>query len=248
MRTVARGALAVLALTTLTLGVGCSRVVDGRVRAAPGLAPNPVVGSAVRQVALNDAELSKLFGLSFRSDPAYPPQFGNGEDLPNGWGAATPAECIGTVVGGQRAAYRDYTVKDIVHEFWDGTGADDSQLTSVAEAVVALGSAADAESAFAKFAENWRHCDGVTVTRNDGDNLPATGEISAVSTGDTVLTAVVQTTLEGEPGLRVTRALGVRVNCLIDVDVFVDSGDPAGSTDRAVQMVRAMMDKVSGLA
>ncbi|OMC03359.1 hypothetical protein A5735_07065 [Mycolicibacter heraklionensis] len=244
------GAVAVGALAAVLLASGCTTVVSGTVRPAPGLAPTPVTGMAVRQVLLDDSELSKLTGQPFRSDPAMPPRFGGLDELPDAWELAEPQDCVGAAVGGQRSVYSDAGVRDAAHEFWDAASDGDSSLTGVAEAVIALDSAADADALFAKFAEQWGSCDGVLVTRDAGADSEASGEITDVSDRDAVLVATVRTSVDGEPGLTVSRALAVRVNCVVDVDVFwFDEDDedfavsPAGDVS-AADLVRAMLDKV----
>ncbi|CAJ1496128.1 sensor domain-containing protein [[Mycobacterium] kokjensenii] len=244
---VAAGALAVV----LPVG-GCTTVVTGAVRPAPDLAPTPVTGMAVRQVLLDDAELSKLAGQPFRSDPSLPPRFGGLDELPDGWESAEPHDCIGAAVGGQREVYSSGGVRDVAHEFWDSTS-EDSPLTGVAEAVIALGSAADADALFEEFARRWGSCDGAVVIRDGGADDETSGEVTDVANDGTVLTAVVHTTVDGDAGLRVSRALAVRVNCIVDVDVFwfADEDDesavpPAGDTT-AADLARAMLDKVRSL-
>ncbi|QZA09220.1 sensor domain-containing protein [Mycolicibacter heraklionensis] len=247
--TIAAGAVAVVLLAS-----GCTTVVSGTVRPAPGLAPTPVTGMAVRQVLLDDSELSKLTGQPFRSDPSLPPRFGGLDDLPDAWESAEPQDCVGAAVGGQRSVYSSAGVRDVAHEFWDSTGAGDSPLTGVGEAVVALDSAADADALFEKFAEQWGSCDGVVVTRDSGEDSEASGEVTDVSDQDAVLVATVRTSVDGEAGLRVSRALAARVNCVVDVDVFwfVDEDDhsgapPAGDTT-AADLARAMLDKIRNLS
>ncbi|MDD7814845.1 sensor domain-containing protein [Mycobacterium sp. CSUR Q5927] len=248
------GAIAAGAAAVVLLAGGCTTVVSGTVRPAPGLAPTPVTGMAVRQVLLDDAELLKLVGQPFRSDPSLPPRFGGVDELPDAWDEAEPEDCVGAAVGGQKSVYGAAGVQDVAHEFWDSTSAaGDSSLTGVGEAVIALASAADADALFEKFSQQWGQCDGVTVIRH-GEGSDASGEITDVSTGDTVLTATVRTTVDDEVGLRVTRAVAARVNCIVDVDVFwfVDEDDhadapPPGDTT-AADMARAMLDKIRNLS
>ncbi|MGV0748510.1 sensor domain-containing protein [Mycolicibacter heraklionensis] len=246
--TIAAGAMAVVLLAS-----GCTTVVSGTVRPAPGLAPTPVTGIAVRQVLLDDSELSKLTGQPFRSDPSIPPRFGGLDELPDAWESADPQDCVGAAVGGQRSVYSAARVRDAAHEFWDSSS-DDSPLTGVGEAVIALDSAADADAVFEKFAQQWGSCDGVVVTRDSGTDSEASGEITDVANQDAVLVATVRTSVDGEAGLRVSRALAARVNCVVDIDVFwfVEDDDhsgapPAGDTT-AADLARAMLDKVRNLS
>lgn len=247
------GALAAGAAAVVLLTGGCTTVVSGTVRPAAGLAPTPVTGMAVRQVLLDDSELSKLTGQPFRSDPSLPPRFGGLDELPDAWESAEPEDCVGAAVGGQRSVYGAAGVRDAAHEFWDSSS-DDSPLTGVGEAVIALDSAADADALFAKFVEQWGSCDGVVVTRDGGTDSEASGEVTDVSNQDAVLIATVRTSVDGEEGLRVSRALATRVNCVVDVDVFwfVDeedhSGAPPAGDSTAADLARAMLDKVRNLS
>lgn len=246
--TIAAGAVAVVLLVS-----GCTTVVSGTVRPAPGLAPTPVTGMAVRQVLLDDSELSKLTGQPFRSDPSLPPRFGGLDELPDAWESAEPQDCVGAAVGGQRSVYSAARVRDAAHEFWDSSS-DDSPLTGVGEAVIALDSAADADALFEKFAQQWGSCDGVVVTRDSGTDSEASGEVTDVANPDAVLVATVRTSVDGEAGLRVSRALAARVNCVVDVDVFWfvedegHSGAPPAGDTTAADLARAMLDKVRNLS
>ncbi|WP_409437066.1 sensor domain-containing protein [Mycobacterium sp. SMC-14] len=248
------GAIAAGAVAVVLLASGCTTVVAGTVRPAAGLAPTPVSGMAVRQVLLDDSELSKLTGQPFRSDPSLPPRFGGLDELPDAWESAAPEDCVGAAVGGQRSVYSSARVRDVAHEFWDSSSDGDSPLTGVGEAVIALDNAADAGELFEKFVQQWGSCDGVVVTRDSGADSEASGEITEVSNQDAVLVATVRTTVDGEAGLRVSRALAARVNCVVDVDVFwfVEEDDhsgapPAGDTT-AADLARAMLDKVRNLS
>lgn len=241
-------------LPLLLLVPGCTAVVPGTVRPAPGLTPQPVTGAAVRQALLDDAEVSTLLGQDFRSDPNLPPRFGGGDDLPDGWTSAAPSYCIGTVVGAQKTVYRSAGVRDVAQEFWGSpksARSARSALTGVAEGVIALPTAADAQVAFEKFAAQWNRCDGITVTRDQNESTgssAATAEITDVQTGDSLITATVRTVVAGAVRLSVTRALGIRVNCLVDVDVFAGPAGEGSDNPAAADVARAMMDKVSALA
>ncbi|CAJ1501519.1 sensor domain-containing protein [[Mycobacterium] holstebronense] len=247
------GAIAVGAVAVVLLASGCTTVVSGTVRPAPGLAPTPVTGMAVRQVLLDDSELSKLTRQPFRSDPSLPPRFGGLDELPDAWESAEPQDCVGAAVGGQRSVYSAARVRDAAHEFWDSSS-DDSPLTGVGEAVIALDSAADADALFEKFVQQWGSCDGVVVTRDSGADSEASGEVTDVSNQDAVLVATVRTSVDGEAGLRVSRALAARVNCIVDIDVFWfvedddHSGAPPSGDTTAADLARAMLDKVRNLS
>lgn len=245
------GIRSAVTLAVAVLVTGCTTVVGGTVRPASGLIPEPVTGAAVRQALLDDVTLAKLLDQNFRSDPHLPPRFGGLDALPDGWPSARPSYCVGTVVGAQKTVYRSDSVQEVAQEFWGGAKSARSEVTGVSEGVIALPTAADAQVAFEKFAAQWNRCEGITVTRSADEATgatAATAEIGDVQTGDSVITATVRTTL-GAVAMSVTRALGVRVNCLIDVDVFtIGHGADASGNNGATAVARAMMDKVSALA
>ncbi|MGV0626664.1 sensor domain-containing protein [Mycolicibacter minnesotensis] len=245
------GALTAAAAAVVLLACGCTTVVPGTVRPAPGLAPTPVTGMAVRQVLLDDNDVSKIVGQPFRGDPNLPPRFGGRDELPDAWATAEPQDCVGVAVGGQRSVYGSADVRDIAHELWDSDAAG-APLTGVAEAVIALDSTASANALVERFSEQWNNCQGIVVTRFTGGGA-VTGEVTAVATEGTVLTATVVSTMNGISGLRVSRALAAWANCVVDVDVFWSANragpdlPPAGDTT-AVELVRAMLDRVRGLS
>lgn len=241
------------ALAVAGLATGCTSVVGGAVRPGPGLTPQPVTGAAVRLALLDDVALAKLLDKDFRSDPGLQPRFGAADALPDGWRSGRPSYCVGTVVGAQQVVYRTEPVHQVAQEFWGGVKSARSPLTGVAEGVIALPTTADAQVAFERFAAQWNRCRGITVTRAADESAGITGasaEIGDVQTGGSVITASVRITLSGGVDLSVTRALGVRVNCLVDVDVFSIGGGSVDGADKtgALDVARAMMDKVSALA
>jgi hypothetical protein len=58
-----------VALAALPLAAGCTAVVGGAARPAPGLTPRPLIGQAVSRALLDDGELAKLLGQYFKSAP-----------------------------------------------------------------------------------------------------------------------------------------------------------------------------------
>ena len=123
------------------------------------------------------------------------------------------------------------------------------------EGVVALPSAEQAQALFAKFPSQWQQCKGKTMTEQTGP-ISTTTVIGDVRVADSVVAATntATATLPNMPALQPTpqsRAIGVRLNCLVEVEVvfFGDrrpsdpgTGDPDTS---ATDIARAMMDRVS---
>ncbi|OBH90639.1 sensor domain-containing protein [Mycobacterium sp. E2733] len=246
----------------ISLTTGCT--VAGTARPAPGLKPHPVTGQAVKKVLLDDGELSKLLGQSFGSKAELPARFGGPEVLPPAFGAVSPANCIGVTSMMVKDAYRSGDVKNAARETWWNTRGP-AKVISVAEGVVALSGTAGAAALFQQFSQQWRDCAGTTVTIGrpsiitDRPAIVFLDSISDVRVTDSVLAATlsIDTQLPGLPssGPRPeARALGVRGNCLVEVDLaFFGSTKPSdmgtGDVHRsAIDLAHALMDKVSALS
>ncbi len=52
----------VVPLLVILVAAACTRVVDGSARPARGLTPRPITGQTVKQVLLDESELSKMLG------------------------------------------------------------------------------------------------------------------------------------------------------------------------------------------
>ena len=157
----------------------------------------------------------------------------------------------------QKSVYESAEVKDFASESWWNNG-DPAQVISVMEGVVTLPTAAQAEALFAKFSEQWQHCDGAKATEQTGP-ISTTNVISDIRVTNTVVAATNTATavLPNMPALQPTpqaRAIGVRLNCLVEVEVvfFGDRrpSDPGSANldTSGVDIAHAMMDKVSALS
>jgi PknH-like extracellular domain len=259
MRTIRTLLTCVLAIA---LATGCT--VAGTARPAPGLKPHPVTGQPVKKVLLDGGELSKLLGQSFQTKTELPARFGGPEVLWPAFGAVSPVNCISVTSMMVKNAYQSGDVKNAAREtWWNMRGP--AKVISVAEGVVALSSTAGATALFQEFSRQWRDCDGTTVIIGrpsiitDSPAIVFLDTVSDVRVAESVLAATlsIDTPLPGIPssGPRPeARAIGVRGNCLVEVEVaFFGSTSPAaeGSGDvhrSAIDIARAMMDKVSGLS
>jgi hypothetical protein len=131
------------------------------------------------------------------------------------------------------------------------------EVTSVKEAVVSLPTAAEAEALFAKFAEQWRICDGTTSLLT-GSMFKLNAKTSNVQNADSVVAATVSTGFSS-PGsdaavIPAGRAIGVRGDCLVEVEVdFFNAANRSRQTvadvnAAAIDIAHAMMDNVSALS
>jgi hypothetical protein len=238
----------VAALVAVPLVAGCAVVIGGAGRPAAGMTPRPLTGQVIKQVLLDDGELSKLLAQSFKREPKLPPRFGGPDELSPL--PASPPECAGVSFPLFEAAYRSADVKTVAQEIWFDDRTADAKVITVDEAVVALPTAADADALFAQFAEHWTQCKGTTVTRPSLTRFdPWTYKVVDAQLADSVLAAsefevaAPAIPLEPEP---VARALGVRVNCLVEVEVSFFSDHSADTT--AIDVAHRMMDKVSDLS
>jgi len=244
-------------LAALTLATGCTSVVTGTVRPAVGLKPRPVTGQTVKRVLLDEAALSKLLDQSFTAKSELPPRFGGPETLQRAFGLVTPEDCVGVVTMLEKRAYRSAQIENVAREtWWNARGL--AKVIDVAEGVVALSTASEAAALFAKFSAQWERCDGTTVTLDAG-KIVFSDKVSEVRVTNSVLAATlsIATRMPGAPssGSRpVARAIGVRGNCLVEVDVaFFSTRRPSdrgtGDLDTtAIDIAHAMMEKVSALS
>jgi hypothetical protein len=245
----------VILLLVAMLTGGCTSVTAGTVRPAPGMKPRPLGGSTIKQVLLDDAQLSRILNQSFKTDSALPPWFGGPEQLRQAYGPSTRDECLGVTTAMEESAYQSAKVNDVAGEtWWNSSGP--AKVLSVAEGVITLPTAADADALFAKFSQQWQQCDGATLTLQGG-RISFDDTITGVRVANSVLAANVSVAsrLTGSivTAIPEVRAIGVRVNCLVEVEVaFYSSRGPAdqGSGDintSAIDLAHVMMDKISGL-
>ncbi len=225
------------AAAVAVLATGCAAHVGGVPRPAAGMTPRPVVGSTVEQALLDRKELSKALDLSVQA--LQPPRLGGSKKLFNV--LAGPNECLGVLAELQSTTYQSADVLDIAWESWLDAKTNPAVLIAVDEGVVALPTAVEADSLFSAFAQQWNRCNGKTA-----DYRSQSYKITDVRVTDSVLAATVQTS-----STPIARAVGVRVNCLVEVKVPVTKDEAAGAPDpetRAIGIARLMMDKVSQLS
>ncbi len=196
----------VAALAIATLASSCAVAVDGAARPASGITPHPVIGSTIEQALLDHAELSKVLDQSIQA--LQPPRFGGARRLfhvvyPG------PNECLGVLAELQSSSYRSADVQDVAWESWLDADTNPARVIAVDEGVVAVPTAVEADALFATFAQQWNRCNGTTA-----DYRSQSYKITDVRIADSVLAATVLTSPHP-----LARAIGVRVNCVVEVKV-----------------------------
>ncbi len=234
---------------------GCGTVVGGTAKPAPNLKPRPLSGATVSKVLLDGVTLSRMLDQTLVSrDPA---QVGGPEKLFQVRRSTSQAGCLGVTAMLQQSVYRSAQVKDVASESWWNNG-EPAQVITVMEGIVTLPSASEAQALFAQFSQQWQQCNGMTTSEQTGP-ISTTNVISDVRGTATTVAATKTATsvLPNMPPLRPTpqgRAIGIRSNCLVEVEVVFFGGrrstDP-GSADintSALDIAHAMMDRVNALS
>jgi hypothetical protein len=247
-------AAAMLAAAAAVL-TGCGTVVGGTAKPAPNLKPRPLSGATVSKVLLDGVTLSRMLDQTLVSrDPA---QVGGPEKLFQVRRSTSQAGCLGVTAMLQKSVYRSAQVKDVASESWWNNG-EPAQVITVMEGIVTLPSASEAQALFAQFSQQWQQCNGMTTSEQTGP-ISTTNVISDVRGTATTIAATKTATsvLPNMPPLRPTpqgRAIGIRSNCLVEVEVVFFGGrrstDP-GSADintSALDIAHAMMDRVNALS
>jgi PknH-like extracellular domain len=249
-----------LARAVAVLGIGllataCTVVTGGKAQAPPSLEPRSLTGEAITQVLVGDKMLSRILNQPFVIDSRLPARFGGPEALQDlGW--SSPADCLGVAEMLHQSVYGASKVNDVAVEAWRHA-ARPAQLTSIKEGVVSLATAADANALFSRFAQQWQSCDGHTVLLPDAV-FRLKAEITNVQVAPSVLAGTVSIAFDS-PGQDPTsipagRAIGVRGNCLVEVEVdFFNASSRSlqGSSvtnATAFDIAHLMMERVSALS
>lgn len=242
-----------LLVAAVTVATGCSTTIGGAARPAPDATPRWLNGHTIKRVLLGQSALSRIVRQPLDIDPRFPPSFG-GPEMLQGVTSAQPAGCFGVAVMLHHDAYRPGSVKNVALETWRPT-TESAAVSSVKEGVASLPTAADANALFAKFAQQWQACDGKTLpvgARGFGLRV----KVSNVQVSGSVAAAAISIELNmpgpNPPAIPAARAIGVRGNCLIEVEVdfahaplVQDAGDIDGS---ALDIAQVMRDKVGALS
>ena len=243
-------------MAIVMLASGCSVAVDGTARPAPHTAPRSLTGQTIERVLLGRSALSRIVKEPLNIDPGFPPSLAGPESL-QGDRSAWPDDCIGVAVMLQHNVYQYRKVRNIAQETWRPDSAA-ATVIGVKEGVVGLLTAADAEAQFVAFSRQWQRCEGRTVALTGG-TFRLKAKVTDVQVGASVLAATTSIELDSpnpllEESLPAARAIGVRDNCLIEVEV--DFANPPERSPQqpddvdasALDIAQMMRDKVSALS
>lgn len=255
--TTARAGLA-RAVALLSLGLmaaGCMAVTGGKAHMPQRFIARAVTGLTITQVLLGDSALSRILSQPFTIDPRLPARFGGPETLQD-FGSDSPTGCLGVAEMLHHSVYQSGKVKDVAIEAWRHA-AEYAELTDVKEGVVSLATPADARALFSRFSQQWQKCDGQDLLLPD-PVLKLRAKISNVQVAPSVLAGTVSIAFASSgldaASIPAGRAIGVRDNCLVEVEVDYFNGSTAslqGSgviNATSVGIARIMMDKVSELS
>lgn len=239
----------VLAAGCLLLA-SCTKVADGSVIAAPGLQLGPISGADLQKILPTETELADVLGESIPPDTDDPEVTGKLSDMANGLATdadASPHDCVGVAAELQRSIYQDTKISEFASARWQQPRGSTSDVTRAVTAVVAFPTTSDANEVFDDFAKQWKDCDG-TLVKTPYENDFFSDGISNVRNENSVIAADIEVARPAHsvewPSLR---AIGVRANCLIEVELtfFGGSAAPSKFSDSAVTVTRSMMDRVA---
>ena len=247
------GIVAALLLAMST--AGCAVVVDGTARPAPGTAPRSLTGQTIKQVLLGHRALSRILNQSFKIDPRFRPRFGGPDALlDDGW--LSPGDCLGVASMLQRAVYQSGKVRHVAVQTWRHAPKS-VDMTSVKEGVVSLPSPAEAQALFGKFSQQWEQCDGTTMPLS-GTVFRLKATVANAEVAESIVAATISmgfaSRSSDSASLPSGRALGVRGNCLVEVEVaFFGNTQPSdrGAVDpqaSAVDIAHEILDNVGALS
>jgi hypothetical protein len=232
------------------LVAGCTTVTDGTVTAAKGLALGPISGATLQKVLPTESELADVLGESIPADVDEPLLEGKLSDMADGLATesdASPHDCVGVIAELQRSIYTDTRMSEFASARWRQPSGSSSDLTRVVTAVVAFPATSDANDAFDDFAKQWQKCDGTFV------KIPFEADyfgddISNVKNEDGVVSADYEVTRSSSSvAWPNSRAIGVRANCLVEVEVtfFDGTSPPSQFRNSAIAVARSMMDRIT---
>jgi PknH-like protein len=243
-----RHALVVAACLLLS---GCTAVTSGTVQPADGLPLGPLNAEALEEVLPTDDQVADMLGDRLGPDPTEPALSGGPSDMADGLRSdaeASPHDCVGTTSPLQRSIYQDTGLTDFTSFDWELPESDSGDVLGLTTGVAAFPSTATANDAFDAFVDQWEACDGIVVELSTEYGDYFTDAITNVNVENSVVSADIVT---AKPSASVEwprlRAIGVRANCLVEVDVSFFGGDspPSGLDDVAIELAHFMMNRIA---
>lgn len=244
-----RHALAVAGCLLLS---GCTMVTDGTVQPAEGLRIGPLTGTQLQDVLPTADQMADILGDRLGPSPDTPEESGGLSDMADGLSSdaeASPHDCVGATSPLQRSIYEGTGLTEFASSRWRLPDDASGDVIGATTGVVAFPGAAEANDAFDVFVQQWEACDGTVVempTDDAGDYF--TDDISNVRVENSVLSADVATARHpASVRWSRVRAIGVRANCLVEVDVsfFGDDAAPAGLDGAAIELADFAMNRMA---
>lgn len=241
------------ALAAVMLVSGCTEVVSGRAQ-SPRLGPRSLAGPTITRVLLGHNTLSRILKQPMILDTRFPPRFGGPEAL-HAQRAPAPSDCLGVAEMLEQASYHPGTVTSVAVQAWRHATVSPA-LTQVKEGVVSLPTAADANALFTAFSRQWQGCAGRTQPLPE-DVFRLKAMIDQVRVAGSVLgarlwLAFASSGADGDP-IPAGRAIGVRGNCLVEVEVDFFNASHASLGEQGViitsaqDVAQTMMDRIGAL-
>jgi PknH-like protein len=241
-------ALALAAVVT----AGCAVAGTGQ----PADFPAGIVGAgrSTPDVLPSETELASVVDTAIASRGRFPPSAATLGELPDVllYSRVSPVECLGVTVPFDSTTYRNTHARAVAYHSWDNRDAAVQRPVSfylMSAGAFALAAPSNAWALFHKFADQWQQCRGKSTrfynTPSPDDTLFDIAEVKAT---DAMITAavIVSDAVNHTPVSLNQRALAVRSNCIVDVEIRQMSwrlGDPV-SADFAVKVAALILDKV----
>lgn len=224
--------------------------------AQPADFPAGIVGAgrSAPDVLPSETELSSIVGTAIASRGRFSPSATTLGELPDIllYSRVSPVECLGVSVPFDSTTYRNTHARAVAYHSWDNRNAAGQRPVSfyrMSAGAFALAAPSNASALFYKFADQWQRCRGMS-TRFSSTPAPddTLFNIAQVKPTDAMITAavIVSDAVNQAPVSLNQRALAVRSNCIVDVEVRQMGwrlGDPV-SADFAVKIATLMLDKV----
>jgi hypothetical protein len=241
----------VLAVAGCLFLSGCTMVTEGTVQPAAGLPLGPLTGTDLKRVLPTENQLADILGDRLGPNPNVPRMSGGLSDMADGLSSdaeASPHDCVGATSPLQRSIYQGTGLTEFASFDWRLPDSDSGDVIGATTGVVAFPSSAEANDVFAAFVEQWEDCDGTVVEMPIDDGDVFTDEITNVRVENSVLSADIATARRSDSiGWPTLHAIGVRANCLVEVDVSFFGGDapPSRLDDAAIELAQFMMNRIA---
>lgn len=160
-------------------------------------------------------------------------------------GQAAPAECVSAPYRLQEIVYDASPVQSVASNTWAGGGFDGPPVSGFF-GVVQMASPVAAQEFFASVTDQWRRCNGQTVTLNaQANGADELSRVTDVTFGEHVIAAHVLHASGGTGSPTGLRAVGLAGDCIVEVELT--DPRPVGNVQGAVAVVDVIRDKIAAV-